>query len=367
MDENLVTIATENFASAQILQTYLESNGIECFLSNVNMVQPNISEGVKVQIRGSDAEKAIKLLAQKNTKEEQKKLTTPRKILVPIDFSLPSQNAARYALLLASKYGSEIKLLHIFNSPMVDMIPFTDAASVQIDIDLNYNIIYKAAKENLIKFYNELKEFAEQTGLGNIKIGYSLAEGYAAYGIIEMSKRYNPGIIIMGTKGQGFRSTELVGSVATEVSAETHLPLLVIPEAAVLKGVDEAKNILYATTFDETDLLAIRKLISIISPFDNVNIHCLHISSNPENALVKAKMTNIKGYFQSINPKVKVECVINKGKDVESEFIKYIHEKRINLVALTHLKRSMIYKIFNPSLCKRMLYDSDVPVLLFPG
>ena len=365
MDENLVTIATEKFASAQILQTYLESNGIECFLSNVNLVQPNISEGVKVQIKESDAEKAIKLLSEKNL-EVNKNITLPRKILVPIDFSLPSQNAARYALLLASKYGSEVKLLHVFNSPMVDMIPFTDAASVQIDIDLNYNIIQKAAKESLLKFYTELKEFANKTNLGNINIGYSLTEGYAAYGIIEMSKRYNPGIIIMGTKGEGFRSTELVGSVATEVSNETHLPLLIIPEAAVLKGVDEVKNVLYATTFDETDLLAIRKLLSIVSPF-NVNVHCLHVSDHPENALVKAKMSNLKNYFEIVNPKVNVECSIIKGKDVACEFIKYFHEKNINLLALTHLKRSMIYKLFNPSICKKMLYESDIPVLLFPG
>jgi len=366
MDENLVTIATEKFASAQILQTYLESNGIDCFLSNVNVVQPNISEGVKVQIRESDADKAIKLLSERNLKYPQKGISVPRKILVPVDFSIPSQNAARYALLLASKYGSEVKLLHVFNSPMVDMIPFTDAASVQIDIDINYNIIHKTAKDNLLKFYTDLKEFAEKTGLGSINVGYSLIEGYAAYGIIEMSKRYNPGIIIIGTKGEGFKSTELVGSVATEVSHETHLPLLVIPEAAVLKGIDEVKNVLYATTFDETDLLAIRKLISILSPF-NVNIHCLHVSNYPENALIKAKMSNIQEYFKEVNPKVNVECVIIRGKDVVSEFVKYIHQNQINLVALTHLKRSMINKLFNPSICKKMLYESDVPVLLFPG
>lgn len=366
MEEKLIVIATENYASAQILQTYLESNGIECFLVNVNLVQPNISEGVKVQIKESDAVKAIKLLSEKQFKDQGQGFSAPRKILVPVDFSIPSQNAARYALLLASRYGSEIKLLHVFNSPMVDMIPFTDAASIQIDVDISYSLIHNAAKENILKFYNELKEFADTIGLGHIKIGYSLSEGYAAYGIIEMSKRYNPGIIIMGTKGEGFKSTELVGSVATEVSDETHLPLLVIPEAAVLKGVDEVKNVLYATTFDESDFLSIRKLLSIVSSF-NVKVHCLHVSIDPDNALIKAKMSNLKEYFQVVYPKVEVECTIIKGKAVAEEFKKFIKEKDINLVALTHLKRSLINKLFNPSICKKILYESDIPVLLFPG
>ncbi len=364
MEEKLIVITTENYASAQILQTYLESNGIECYLNNINLVQPIVAEGVQVQIKESDVEKALKILAEKHPKEHPAKMVSPRKILVPIDFSLPSQNAARFAVLLASKYGSEIKLLHVFNSPMVDMIPFTDAASIQIDIDISYNILRKNAKEKLLKFYSDIKRFANKLNLGDFKIGYSLAEGYAAYGIIEMSKRYKPGIIVMGTKGEGYRSTELVGSVATEVSNETRLPLLVIPEAAVLRGIDEVKDVLYTTEFDESDFVAIRKLISIMSLF-NVNIHCLHVSDEPDSAIVKAKMNQLKDYFTEINPKVNVYCSIAKGPDIVKTYKRYIIDNKINLVALTHQKRNLIYKILNPSITKKILYESDVPVLLF--
>lgn len=364
MEEKLIVIATENYASAQILQTYLESNGIEAYLHNVNLVQPMVSEGVQVQIKESDIEKALQLLAEKHPKEHPPKLISPRKILVPIDFSFPSQNAARFALHLASKYGSEIKLLHVFNSPMVDMIPFTDAASIQIDIDISYNILRKKAKEKLMRFYYDLRKFADELGLKQIKIGYSLTEGYAAYGIIEMSRRYKPGIIVMGTKGEGYRSTELVGSVASEVSDETRLPLMVIPEAAVMKGIDEVKNVLYATNFDVCDYKAIRKLISITSGF-NVNIFCIHVSDEPDIAMQKAKMNKLKEYFQEVNPKINVECSIIQGKDIVKAFKSYISEKNINLVALTVLKRNLIYKMLNPSITKKMLYQSDIPVLLF--
>lgn len=364
MEEKLVIIATENYASAQILQTYLESNGIDAYLHNENLVQPMVSEGVQVQIKESDVEKAVKLLTEKHPKEHPAKLHNPRKILVPIDFSTPSQNAARFALHLASKYGSEIKLLHVFNSPMVDMIPFTDAASIQIDIDISYNVLRKNAKEKLLKFYEDLKSFAKNLKLDNIKIGYSLVEGYAAYGIIEMSSRYKPGIIVMGTKGDGYRSTELVGSVATEISDETQIPLLVIPEAAVMKGIDEVKNVLYTTNFDVCDYKAIRKLISITSPF-NVNLYCLHVSNESDIAMQQAKMNSLKTYFKEIKPKIKVECTLVPGKDIVKEFKNYIAEKNINLVALTVLKRNLIYKMLNPSITKKMLYQADVPVLLF--
>jgi len=365
MEEKLIDIAIEGYSKALVLKTYLESNGVECFLKNVNILQGAVSEGVKVQIRESDAEKALKLLTQKHHSDEAKKLGLQlRKILVPVDFSLPSQNAARFAVLLAAKSGSEIKLLHVFNSPVVDMIPFTDVASIQIDFDMNYNLLHKTAKEKLAKFHADLVEFAKEVGAEKVPIGYTLREGYAAYGIVETSQKYKPGIIVMGTKGEGFRSTELVGSVANEVSEETHIPLLVIPEKAVLKGVDEVKNVLYATNFDESDYVSIRKLLRIVSPF-NIKLYCVHVSDKPESSAMKAQRSSLKDYFKVINPSMQVECSVVEGKDMAKAFMDVIKEKGINLVALTTIKRSLIFKLFNPSLSKKMLYQSDVPVLLF--
>jgi nucleotide-binding universal stress UspA family protein len=365
MDEKLIVIAIESYAKAVVLQSYLEANGIECFLRNENILQGAVSEGVKVQIRESDAEKALRLLSEQKFSEEAKKREKPlRKILVPVDFSEPSQNAARFAVMLAEKYNAEIKLLHVFNSPVVDMIPFADVSGIQIDFDINFNMLYKAAKEKLIKFHADLVEFARQMGFNSVSIGYTLQEGYAAYGIVEVSKRYKPGIIVMGTKGEGFKSTELVGSVASEVSEETKVPLLAIPEKAVLKGVDEVKNVLYATNLDESDFGSIRKLIRILSPF-NFNLHCVNMTNRPDNVEIKALMSSLKNYLYQVNPELSVEYSIVECKDMVKSFIDYIYDKKINLVALTSVKRSLIYKLFNPSLSKKMLYQSNVPVLLF--
>ncbi len=365
MEDNLIIIATESYSKAVVLKTYLEANGIECFLKNVNIIQGTVAKAVKVQIRGSDAARALKLLTQVHHSENVKKFEQQlRKILVPVDFSEPSQNAARYAVMLAAKYNAQVKLLHVFNSPVVDMIPFTDVATIQIDFDMNYHVLYKTAKEKLIKFFNDLRDFASQMGFGDVSIGYTLREGYAAYGIIEASKSYKPGIIVMGTKGEGFRSTELVGSVATEVSNQTHIPLLVIPEKAVLKGVDELKKVLYITNFDSNDNLSIRKLFRIVEPFQ-IELHCLHITDDAESVGVKALMESTKDYITEVKSGVKIVCNIISGREREKEVLNYIKQNQISLVALTALKRSLLYKLFNPSLAKQMIYQSDVPVLLF--
>jgi len=365
MEDKLIVIATESNSKALVLKSYLEANGVECFLRNVNVLQGAVAEGVKVLIRESDAERALKLLSELHHDEEIKRVDQQlRKILVPVDFSEPSHNAARYAVMLASKYKAQIKLLHVFNSPVVDMIPFTDVASIQIDFDMNYHVLYNSAKERLVKFYENLMEFASQMEFADVQIGYTLREGYAAYGIIEASKRYKPGIIVMGTKGEGYRSTELVGSVAAEVSDETHIPLLVIPEKAVLKGVDEVKRVLYITNFDSSDNVSIRKLLRIVSPF-HVELHCIHVTDKSESPGINALMATTREYLASVTSNVTIKCDIIVGKETGKSVLEYIKKNNINLVALTSVKRNLIYKLFNPSLAKRMIYQSDVPVLLF--
>lgn len=363
MDDKLIEIANETYTSALVLQSYLESNGIKCYLKNINLVQPNVSDNVRVQISESDAEKAIRLLAA--YRFYKKGETQPRKILVPIDFTEHSKNAAYFALKLAFVYGAELKLLHVFNSPVVDMIPFTDAASIQIDVDISYQILQKNAKEQLLKFFSKLRKYADENGMEKLKLGYSLREGFASYGIIDMCRRYKPGMIVMGTKSQGFRSTELVGSVAAEVVRDTKTPLLVIPEHASLKDLSEVKNVLYATRFDDADYTAIRKLVAIVSGF-NVNLVCANVSDDPENPLIQAKMSSLKTYIKKVVKKVEVDFDIIKGKDTAEAFKGYISGKNIDLLALTMHKRGLLERIFNPSLTRKLLSDADIPLLIFP-
>jgi nucleotide-binding universal stress UspA family protein len=76
-------------------------------------------------------------------------------------------------------------------------------------------------------------------------------------------------------------------------------------------------------------------------------------------------MTDTKEYIKRVVPKVKVKCDIIEAKTSEKVIIDYIEKNQINLVALTRHKRGLLYKLFNPSLAKRMIYHSEVPVLLF--
>jgi len=363
MEDKLIVIANETYTSALALQGYLNSNGIECYLKNVNLIQPNISDNVKVQIREADAEKAIKLLVELD--DPGRGEHNVRRILVPIDFSEHSTNAALFALRIAHVYGAELKLLHVFNSPIVDLIPFSDAASVQIDVDLNFHTLQKNAKKQLVKAFEQIKRYARENGMDTVKIGYSLREGFPSYGIIDSCRRHKPGIVIMGTKGEGFRSNELVGDVAMDVAKEVNIPLLVIPEKAVLKDIYEVKNVLYAARLDDNDYAAIRKLAVILSAF-KVNIWCINCTDEPENAIARARLSSLKDYAKKTIKKANIQFELVKGKYCAETFRGFISGRRIDLFAVTMHKRNLLSRIFNPSLTRKMLAEADIPMLIFP-
>jgi nucleotide-binding universal stress UspA family protein len=52
-------------------------------------------------------------------------------------------------------------------------------------------------------------------------------------------------------------------------------------------------------------------------------------------------------------------------KDVFQGLEDYIDEKDIDMIALTTHKRGIIEKLFNPSLAKRMLFHTNIPLLVF--
>jgi len=61
-EEKIIVIARHPNSRAILLQSRLENEGIDCFLSNQNLVQAAISGGVEIKVRRSDVEKALKVI-----------------------------------------------------------------------------------------------------------------------------------------------------------------------------------------------------------------------------------------------------------------------------------------------------------------
>jgi nucleotide-binding universal stress UspA family protein len=367
MKEKLVTLATDHYTAAEVLKARLEDAGIKVYLKHINLIQGAVSEGVSIQIGESDVEKALRIMSEWTYQQgemDKKDMKSIRRILVPVDFSEYSRNACLYALNLASKYDADIKIVHVYYAPIVDLVPITDAYSIQIDMDINLRELETIAKKNLLSFVREIKTYARERGFGDIKIGYALREGIVEDEIARAAKEYKPGIIILGSKGKGEKQSDIIGSVVYRVLDRTRVPVLAIPDNSRFSSEKEVKNIVYATDFDDSDYVAIRRLISIVSAF-HVQIHCIHVSKDLNKTWDKVRMDALKDYFGVVHKGLHVYCHLLEGDDLIKELEVFSETHKIDLFALTNRKRGIISRIFKPGLTKKLLYYSQIPLLIF--
>jgi nucleotide-binding universal stress UspA family protein len=367
MKDKLITIASDHYTAAEILKARLEDAGIEVFLKHINLIQGAASEGVKVQIKESDVEKALRMMSEWKLSQEEaekKSLKTIRRILVPVDFSGHSRNACLYALKLADSLKADIKILHVYYAPIIDLVPITDAYSIQVDMDINLREMERKARNNLLAFMQDIRKQAAERDLSHIRMGYTLREGIVEDEIARVAKDYKPGIIVAGTRGKGDTQSDIIGSVIYRVLDKTRVPVLAIPESSSFEAGQDVRNIIYATDFDQNDYVAIRRLLNIVSAF-KVKIWCIHVSRDAKKSWDEVKMQALKDYFKQVAADQQVSCNLLEGDDIIKEVEAFAGKHHIDLFALTNRKRNLLSRLFDPSLTRKMIFHSSVPLLIF--
>ncbi len=139
------------------------------------------------------------------------------RILHPTDFSEHSKLAFEYACLVASRFTSELHLLHIFPDPrsttspyMVDFLP----------VDFCYELRQQHERR--------LEEIMPGTGDENICLVRTVMEGKPFVEIIKYSKAKDIEMIVMGTHGISGLQHLIIGSVAENVVRKADCPVMTI-------------------------------------------------------------------------------------------------------------------------------------------
>jgi nucleotide-binding universal stress UspA family protein len=137
---------------------------------------------------------------------------TISKILVPIDFSSSSEEAARYADRLATHFGSRLTLLHVIEPLGIDYAMIAPATETLDDL-------HRARWESAHARLNSLMESSDRVNL-------SVMEGEAAESILKAAAMEKADLIVMPTQGRRAIRRLLVGSVAAKVLHDAEIPVI---------------------------------------------------------------------------------------------------------------------------------------------
>lgn len=367
MENKLITLAIQTFEKAQILKTILESEGIEVYIHNVNQIQPVVSAGVRVRIRERDLPHALRIIEDVKWFEEPQKEKEEKKrektLLIPVDFSDYSMTACEIGISHAKKVGAEVVLFHTYYSPYFPTaLPMADSfvyQSGETEIMLN---VRKKADEDMAKLVNKLTKKIKEGKLPSVKLTQVLREGIPEEEIIAFAKELNPLLIVMGTRGKNQKEADLIGSVSGEVIEVCKDPVLVIPEKVPFNSIGDAKNIAFATSFSQEDLVVFERFMEILKGYD-AHIHLFNISTS-KNEWNEIRLTGVEEYFKKQYPKVNITHTVLDDGDLLLAIERFVREKNIDIIALSTYRRNLLARIFNSSIARKMLFHTDTPLLV---
>lgn len=154
------------------------------------------------------------------------------RILVPIDFSVHSEDALRYAHEIARESGAQLDLLHVV--PVNAYPSMNDTGAFAMYAEQPGDVEGKAM-EHLEKLYSRIIGAA-----GNVR--FHILHGTGAHEIVEQAIEMKSNLIVIGTHGLTGIERFMLGSVTAKTLRRAPCPVFVVKSfgKSLLESIDDA-------------------------------------------------------------------------------------------------------------------------------
>jgi len=267
-------------------------------------------------------------------------------ILVAVDFSQPSNNAALYAAHLAEYFSAEIVLFNAFSLPT----PYPESGVVFDEMEY---------KETSISSLNELKKLILEKN-PTVDVSIKSVLGDAEISILQECNTGNYDLLVLGiARNNGKIREYLIGSTASAVAKKATVFTMIIPESYDYKKI---KNIAFACDYNaelEKNLTLI-KINYLVKAF-NAKLFIFNIITMNIEFTIKA--INREVYVDDKLAKISPEIVYSINDDVTEGLIDLVKGHDIDLLITYPQHHNYFYEWFKESNTKKLAFHSPIPLL----
>lgn len=253
-------------------------------------------------------------------------------VIVPLDFSETSLNAAHYAAGMY-KNRADVKLI----------LYHYHTSGENISTINNY----------LDSLKNELSE-----SIANVETvaesGDNFIDSLSAFAHVRRAY-----MIVMGLTGKSPITQRFSGSNTLKMSEKNVCPVLIVPDDAKYKGIE---NILITSEMkyiEETPvLLAIKRVLHDFKP----SLHVLNVDESHYISLTDS-FKEERDKMEKILAEFKPEFYFMRLYDFHESVNLFVHDKDIDMIIIGPKYHSFYEKLFKTQHTKKMIYQSKIPVL----
>lgn len=271
-----------------------------------------------------------------------------KRILVPTDFSKNAEYALRVAAQIAKKNNSEIYLLHMLELPHQGNDAISSGSAIP-------QIMF--FKDMAI---NKLETLMDADFLKGINVSEIIQFEKAFDGIMEISKKNNIDLIVMGSHGASGYEEMFIGSNAEKVVRSSEVPVLIIKnEIAEFK----ADKLVFASDFSDEIKKPFAKLVEFATIF---NSHLDLVMINTPNsfkstAVAEKIMTDFLEGPNFTNYSTHIYNDVN----VEKGILNYSSSVDADLIGMCTHGRTGFSHFFNGSISEDLVNHTVRPVITF--
>jgi nucleotide-binding universal stress UspA family protein len=255
-------------------------------------------------------------------------------VIVPVDFSETSLNAARYAAqLLAGHYGVTMILYHSYSKP-------AEAESATTGLEKLKDSLLKDHIVKMEVLAHEESDFVD--------------------GLEKAARHRRADLVIMGITGKSALAQVFFGSNTLKMAERKACPVLIVPQHAVFKPL---KNVMltsdFKSTMETTPSAPIKDFLDIFTPqLHVVNVDKDHYISLTED--YEKEKQELKKLFADYKP----EFYFMRLYDVDEAINLFAESRNIDLIIAIQKNHSFIGKLLNGSRTKTLSYHSKMPILV---
>lgn len=370
-NDRLITVAIHTLDKANKLKTLLESEGVEATLQNVNLAAPVVSAGVRVRIAESDLPLALRIIENPEIfrVEQTETPNAPHSILVPVDFSEKSHNAARMAFNVAKTIDAKVVLLHAFliphSNPMTSMgdnLTFDFEESEAEDAEASVSIA-KMARGMMLRLEQQLRAEIKDGKLPAIKSSSVLVEGLPEECIGRYIKEHpEVRLLVMGTRLAAKKAHDMAGSITAEVLDSCRIQALTVTECEhPLLSLENVNKLTILSHVEQEDFLALDAVNRLIPQGKAVDIRVVCLPNDKySKATNKSARNALRDYCATHFPEFTFTLVEHDRSKHELEL------GECDIVVIPSRKKNIFARLFNPGAAHRLLFHTDIPLLVIP-
>ncbi|MGY5350995.1 universal stress protein [Wenyingzhuangia sp. IMCC45533] len=271
-----------------------------------------------------------------------------KNIIIPVDFSIYSENALKVAAMLAKKHGYGLTLIHMLELP---------SGYSEHDSTYAKSIVF------MLKFAEQkMNTFVEKDYLEGITIKVIIKHFALFPEIGPIAEENNSSLIVMGSHGKDYQNGEYLGSNTEKVVKNSKIPVLVIKNE--LKDIDFSKSIFVS----DFKLESAKAYVNAKKFFNEIGVvPKLLFINKPGSGFVSTKEmdTRFKEFLMETEGSLASLDSFENYDDytVVDGVNSYIEDHGTSLLAVATHGKSNISKFFTDSVSLDLANETVLPVL----